>query len=37
VLLITPDGVWHVYYVTASDQQSWEGSDMLVHLWRPVS
>jgi hypothetical protein len=37
VLLITPDGAWHVFYATTSDQDIWDDADLLVHLWRPVT
>ena len=36
VLLITPDGVWHVFYATTHDQQVPGAADTLVHLWRPL-
>jgi len=37
VLLITPDGVWHYFYATTSDQAVLDDADLLVHLWRPVT
>jgi hypothetical protein len=36
VLLVTPDGVWHVFYATTQDQTEPAAADSLVHLWRPV-
>ncbi len=37
VLLVTPNGSWHVLYATTHDQQVVDGADALVHYWRPAA